>query len=164
MARAARGLDSRPFVPLALGDIVQAQFLALYRAGVRTATDLMQASLDNTERLQQQQLQMVRRALEDGARSVDRLGEAGSVQDIVSINSGLLGAQLDRVTEFWTGVWRAAGEAQKSMIDRVQEQLDQSKETAREAHAAAERSTGDAAEIAASQVAAAVGQARRRAG
>jgi hypothetical protein len=136
----------------------------LYRAGLRSAVDVMNASLETTVRLQQQQLDMVRNAMEENSRSTDRLGKADSVQDIMSINSGLVGAQLDRVTEFWTGVWRAAGDAQKSMIDQMQQQLDQTGETVRETYAAAERGAGDATEVAASQIAAAVGQARRKAG
>ena len=112
---------------------MQTPLFDLYRAGVRSATDLMKASLDNTERLQQQQLEMV-------------------------------GGQLERATELWTGLWRAAGEAQKAMIDSMQAQLEASQDAQDDAYAAVERGTGDAAELAASQVAAAVGQARRRAG
>ncbi len=126
---------------------MQSPFFDIYRAGIRSATDLMKASLENTERLQQQQLDMV-------------------------------GGQLGRVTEFWTGLWRVAGDAQKSMIDRMQEQLDGSQAVVREAYASAadntedntdddtednaEDNTEDPAELAASQLRAAVGQARRR--
>jgi hypothetical protein len=75
----------------------------------------------------------------------------------------LMGAQLERATGFWTGLWRAAGDAQKLMIDRMQEQLEPPAEAASEAGAAAEPEIRDVTELAASQLAAAVSQARRRA-
>jgi phasin family protein len=142
---------------------VQGQFFDLYRAGVRSVVDVMNASLENTERLQKHQLQMIRSTLEQNNRSTGELGEANSLQEIMMINSRLLGAQFDRMTEFWTGMWRVAGETQKSMIDRVQSQMDRSTDLARESYAFAERASEDATELAASQVAAAVGQVREAA-
>jgi hypothetical protein len=106
---------------------------------------------------------MVRSALEQNNRSTDQLGEARNLEELMALNSRLVGAQLDRVTEFWAGMWRAAGDAQKSMIDRMQEQMDQSREAVREGYAVAQRTSEDAAELAASQVAAAVGQVREAA-
>ena len=142
---------------------MQGQFFDLYRAGVRSVVDVMNASLENTERLQKHQLQIIRSTLEQNNRSTGELGEANSLQDIMAINSRLVGAQLDRVTEFWTGLWRTAGETQKSMIDRMQSQMDRSTEAMREGYAFAERASEDATELAASQVAAAVGQVREAA-
>jgi phasin family protein len=142
---------------------VQGQFFDLYRAGVRSVVDAMNLSLENTERLQKQQLQMVRSALEQSNRSTGELGEAHNLQEIMAINSRLVGAQFDRMTEFWTGMWRVAGETQKSMIDRVQSQLERSGEAMRENYAYAERASEDATELASSQVAAAVGQVREAA-
>jgi phasin family protein len=145
------------------GGLVQGQFFDLYRVGVRSVVDAINVSLENTERLQKQQLQMVRSALEQNNRSTGELGEANSLQEIMAINSRLVGAQLDRVTEFWTGLWRTAGETQKSMIDSMQSQMDRSTDLAREGYAFAERASEDATELAASQVAAAVGQVREAA-
>jgi hypothetical protein len=142
---------------------VQGQFFDLYRAGVRSVVDAMNLSLENTERLQKQQLQMVRSALKQNSRSTGELGEADSMQEIMAINSRLVGAQLDRVTEFWTGLWRTAGETQKSMIDSMQSQMDRSTDAVRQGYAFAERASEDATELAASQVAAAVGQVREAA-
>jgi len=36
------------------------QFFDLYRAGVRTASDVMKASLESVERMQSQQLELIR--------------------------------------------------------------------------------------------------------
>ena len=48
---------------------MQSQLVDLYRAGIRSATDMMKLSLEQTERLQQQQFQLLRSALEEGTRS-----------------------------------------------------------------------------------------------
>jgi len=56
------------------------QFFDLYRTGVRTASDVMKASLESVERMQSQQLQMMRSALEENVKLAD----------------------------YWSGVWRAA--------------------------------------------------------
>jgi hypothetical protein len=66
------------------------QFLDLYRAGMRTASDLMKASLESVGRIQSQQLQVFRAAMEENAKLMDYYG----------------------------GVWRAAGnQAQGVMRD-----------------------------------------------
>lgn len=134
---------------------MQAQFLDLYRAGIRSAADIMKTSLEHTERLQQQQqqLQLVRTALEESTRSSSQIGEAKSLDDIMALNSRLAGAQLERVAEFWAGWWRAAGDAQKSMIEQMQSQMGQAKERMREGYAFTARASEDAARVAASQVA-----------
>ncbi len=142
---------------------MQGLFFDLYRAGVRSVVDVMNASLENTQRLHEQQLRLIRSTLEQNNRSTGELGEANSLQEIMAINSRLAGAQLDRMAEFWTGLWRTAGETQKSMIDRMQSQMDRSTEAVRENYAFAERTSEDATELAASQVAAAVGQVREAA-
>lgn len=107
---------------------MQAQFVDLYRASIRSAADMMKAQLEQTERLQQQQIQLIRNALEDSTRSTSQAGEAKGLDDLMALNSRLAGAQLERMTEFWANWWRAAGEAQKSMIDQVQSQMGQAKE------------------------------------
>jgi hypothetical protein len=139
---------------------MQAQFLDLYRASIKTATDMMRASLEQTERFQQQQLQMVRSALEESSRSGSQASEVKSLDDIVSLNSKLAGAQLERMTEFWSNWWRVAGDAQKSMIDQMQTQLGQAKERVREGYSFTARTSEEAARLAASQVAGAAGQLR----
>ena len=139
---------------------MQAQFLDLYRASIKTATDMMKASLEQTERFQQQQLQMVRSALEESGRSGSQASDVKSLDDIVALNSKLAGTQLERMTEFWSNWWRVAGDAQKSMIDQMQSQLGQAKERVREGYSFTARTTEEAARIAASQVSAAAGQIR----
>lgn len=142
---------------------MQAQFLDLYRASLKTATDMMKTSLEQTERFQQQQLQMVRSALEESSRSSSQAADVKSLDDIVALNSKLAGTQLERMTEFWSNWWRVAGDAQKTMIDQLQSQLGQAKERVREGYSFTARTSEEAARIAASQVAGAAGQLREAA-
>jgi phasin family protein len=139
---------------------MQAQFLDLYRASLKSASDMMKASLEQTERFQQQQLQMVRSALEESTRSGSQAAEVKSLDDIVALNTKLAGAQLERMTEFWSNLWRVAGDAQKSMIEQMQSQLGQAKERVREGYSFTARASEEAARLAASQVSAAAGHLR----
>ena len=139
---------------------MQAQFLDLYRASLKTATDFMKTSLEQTERFQQQQLQMVKSALEESSRSGSQASEVKSLDDIVALNSKLAGNQLERVTEFWSNWWRVAGDAQKSMIDQMHSQLGQAKERVREGYSFTARTSEEAARLAASQMAGAASQIR----
>lgn len=139
---------------------MQAQFLDLYRASLKTATDIMKTSLEQTERFQQQQLQVVKSALEESSRSGSQASELKSLDDIVALNSKLAGNQLERVAEFWSNWWRVAGDAQKSMIDQMQSQLGQAKERVREGYSFTARTSEEAARLAASQIAGAASQIR----
>jgi len=140
---------------------MQAQLFDLYRAGIRSATDMVKLSLEHTERLQQQQLQLIRNALDESTRSGSQAAEVKNFDDMVAFNSRLAGTQLERMAEFWANWWRAAGDAQKSMIEQVQSQMGQAKEQMREGYAYAVRASEDAARLAASQMPG-VGQERER--
>ena len=139
---------------------MQAQFLDLYRASLKTATEFMKTSLEQTERFQQQQLQMVKSALDESSRSGNQASEVKSLDDFVALNSKLAGNQLERVAEFWSNWWRVAGDAQKSMIDQMQSQLGQAKERVREGYSFTARTSEEAARLAASQMAGAASQIR----
>jgi hypothetical protein len=139
---------------------MQAQFLDLYRASLKTATEFMKTSLEQTERFQQQQLQMVKSALEESSRSGNQATEVKSLDDIVALNSKLAGNQLERVAEFWSNWWRVAGDAQKSMIDQMQSQVGQAKERVREGYSFTARTSEEAARLAVSQMAGAASQIR----
>jgi len=88
------------------------QFLDLYRAGVRTTSDVMKASLESVERMQNQQLQLIRAALEENAKSTGQIAEVKSMDELVALQARLAGSQVQRVMDYWSGVWRAAGDNQ----------------------------------------------------
>jgi hypothetical protein len=64
----------------------------------------------------------------------------------------MAGAQLERVGEFWANWWRAAADAQKSMIDQFQSNMGQASEKMREGYSFAARAAEDTTRLA-SQVA-----------
>jgi phasin family protein len=139
---------------------MQSQLVDLYRAGIRSATDMVKLSLEQTERLQQQQFQLIRSALDESMRSGSHAGDAKSLDDMVALQSRIAGAQLERMTEFWANWWRAAGDAQKSMIEQMQSQMGQARERVREGYAFTARASEEAARLAAAQLAGAAGTLR----
>lgn len=98
---------------------IQNQFVDLYRSGIRTASDVAKTSLETSVRLQEKQLDIVRNILDENKRSADRLAEAHSLQDLVAVQTRLAAAQMERVAEFWSTLWQAAADQQKSLIGRV---------------------------------------------
>src|SRR5436190_23184673 len=96
----------------------QAEFLDLYRSGLKNAVDLMKASLESAEKLQQQQLSAIRTALEQNARSIDELGSAKSLDDLMALQQRLAGAQFERVMGYWSSLCQTAGESQVAAISR----------------------------------------------
>src|SRR5688572_2204783 len=130
----------------------QQHFLDLYRASMRSAAEMMNASLQQTERLQQQQLEIMRGALEETERTTHQIASARSIDDIVTLNSQVAGTQLERVTEFWSGMWRAAAESQKQMVDQMQVQLGHAAERVRQGFDFTARASEDAARLAAAQI------------
>lgn len=98
----------------------QTQFFDLYRSGLRTMNDLMKSSLETTERLQNQQLQQLRSAIEDTTRSSGQLGEIRSLDELLAAQAKLAGSQVQRTMDFWSNVWRAAGDSQINIISQMQ--------------------------------------------
>jgi hypothetical protein len=130
----------------------QQHILDLYRASLRSATDMMNASLQQSERLQQQQLEIMRGALEETERTTQQIATAKSFDDTVSLNSRVAGTQLERVTEFWSGMWRAAAESQKQMVEQMQVHLSHATERVRQGFDFTTRASEDAARLAATQM------------
>ena len=127
---------------------MQAQLVDLYRAGIRSAADMMKLSLEHTERLQQQQLHLIRQALDESTRSGTQGGELKGLDDMFAFNSRLAGTQLERASEFWANWWRAAGDMQKSMIEQFQSTMGQANEKMREGYSIAARTAEDTTRLA----------------
>ena len=62
----------------------QTQMLDLYRASMKTAADIAKASLENAEKLQNRQMQLVRSAIEENSRSAAQLAEAKTLPDMIN--------------------------------------------------------------------------------
>jgi phasin family protein len=111
------------------------QFLDFYRTGLKSASDMMKLSLDSAERLQQQQFQAMRNALDENAKSVSQMAEAKSLEELIAAQSRMAGAQMETLVGLWTGMWRLAGDSQAGMMRQAQsatERRPQQFETPRE--------------------------------
>lgn len=84
----------------------QVEFLDLYKAGLKTTADLMKASLQNAERLQNQQLVAIRTALDQQSKSISELGQARTLDELVSLQTKIAGAQFERAVGFWSELYQ----------------------------------------------------------
>lgn len=98
----------------------QTYFLELYRAGMRTASDIARASLETTQRLNSQQMDALREALEDNVRSARELGEVRSIDQLLALQTRIATEQVQRAADTWGKLWRTASESQAAMIGQVQ--------------------------------------------
>jgi hypothetical protein len=112
---------------------MQNQFFELYRSGLKTAADMMTTSLQSAQKLQQQQLDALHGVLEEQQRSVREIAEVKSVDELVALQTRLTGAQFERAMDFWSRMWRAAGDSQQAIIGQAQAQLGQVQHTVRDA-------------------------------
>jgi len=80
----------------------QAEFLDLYRAGLKTAADLMKVSLQSAERLQNQQLVAIRTALDQQSKSISELSQAKTLDEVLALQTKIAGAQIERAVGYWS--------------------------------------------------------------
>ena len=109
----------------------QAEFLDLYKAGLKTAADFMKVSLQSAEKLQNQQLVVIRQALDQQARSLSELGQAKTIDEVLALQTKMAGAQWERAMGFWS--------------EMTQTQMAQAREWLSEAAHAATTNAGAAA-------------------
>lgn len=98
----------------------QAEFLDLYRAGLKTAADVMKASLQNAEKLQNQQLVAIRSALDQQSRTISDLSQARSLDELLSLQTKLAGAQFERAVGFWSELYQSQVQQAQSWWTEVQ--------------------------------------------
>ena len=81
----------------------QTEFLDLYRASLKTAADLMKASLQGAERLQNQQLVAIRTALDQQSKSISELGQARTIDELLALQTKMAGVThiMKRQREGW---------------------------------------------------------------
>jgi len=117
----------------------QTYFLELFRAGLRAASDISKASIENAQRLHAQQVDALRQALDTNNESARRLSEANSFTDLLALQVKLAGAQAEQAADFWTRAWRTASETQVAMLGQVNSQVGQLSDRVRETYSAASR-------------------------
>ena len=84
----------------------QAEFLDIYRAGLKTAADLMKVSLQSAEKLQNQHLIAIRTALDQQTKSISELGQARTLDDLLALQTRMAGAHWERAMGYWTELWQ----------------------------------------------------------
>jgi len=107
----------------------QAEMLDLYRAGLKNAADLLKTSLENAERLQNQQLVAIRTAIVEQAKSASELGSARTIDELLSAQSRLAGAQIERALGYWSELCQVAGQNQMAAVAQMQAQMARVSET-----------------------------------
>ena len=105
----------------------QAEMFDLYRAGLKTAADLMKTSLESAERLQNQQLVAIRSAIDQQSKSVSELSRVKTLDELLAFQTRMAGAQFEHAMTLWTELVQVAGENQRAAIGRMQEQMAQAR-------------------------------------
>jgi hypothetical protein len=113
----------------------QTYFLELYRSGMRATSDIMRASFENAQRFQTEQAEAVRSAMDENAKAARELSEVKSIDEMLSVQTRVLGSQLQRAAEVWGRLWKSASESQMAMIGQVQNQVGQIGDTVRQSYA-----------------------------
>jgi phasin family protein len=119
----------------------QAEFVDLYRAGLKTAADLMKTSLQNAEKLQNQQLVVIRNALDQQSKAIGELSQAKTIDEILALQTRMAGAQWERALGYWSELWQTqfaqgrdwineTSQAATASVRQVQRQQEQHRKSA----------------------------------
>ena len=120
----------------------QAEMLDLYRAGLKTAADLLKTSLENAERLQNQQLVAIRTAIVEQSKTASELGSARTLDELLTAQSRLAGAQIERALGYWSEIFQVAGQNQMAAIGQMQQQMTRMSESLAQAVTATSAAAG----------------------
>jgi phasin family protein len=120
----------------------QAEMLDLYRAGLKNTADLLKTSLENAERLQNQQLVAIRTAIVEQAKTVSEITSARTLDELLSAQSRLAGSQMERVLGYWSELFQVAGQNQMAAIGQVQQQMSRVSESLAQAVTATTAAAG----------------------
>ena len=85
----------------------QPELLDMYRAGLKSAVDMMKTSLENAERMQSQHLVAIRTALETQQKSAEEMMQAKSLDELMAMQTRLAGMQMEMAMGYWTGMCQA---------------------------------------------------------
>jgi phasin family protein len=107
----------------------QAEMLDLYRAGLKNTADLLKTSLENAERLQNQQLVAIRTAIVEQTKTVSEISSARTLDELLSAQSRLAGAQMERALGYWSELFQVAGQNQMAAVAQIQAQMARVSET-----------------------------------
>ena len=126
----------------------QADFLDIYRSITNPATETLKVGLRNMERLNEQQLQWVRVALEQNDRLTNRLAEVRSIDDLFLAQSQFAFSQVTQGIEVWWRLFHAMQDSQLAAVSRIEAQVEQATQTARRTYDLAIQTMQDASSMA----------------
>ncbi len=106
----------------------QADLFDIYRAGLKTAADLVKASLESAERLQNQQLVAIRSVIDQQTKSATELSRAKTLDELLSVQTRIVGQQFENAVSLWSDLCQAAGENQRVAMGRMHDQLAQARD------------------------------------
>ena len=69
---------------------------------IDSAADLVKVSLQSAEKLQNQQLVVIRSALDQQSKAISELGQAKTIDELLALQTKMAGAQWERAMGFWT--------------------------------------------------------------
>jgi phasin family protein len=111
----------------------QVEMFDLYRAGLKSAADILKASLESAERLQNQNLVAIRTAIVEQSKSLSELGEAKTLDELMALQARIAGEQFQRTMGYWTSLCQTAGQNQLAVIGQMQAQAANARELLEEA-------------------------------
>ena len=111
----------------------QVEMFDLYRASLKSAADILKASLENAERLQNQNLVAIRTAIVEQSKSLSELGEAKTLDELMALQARIAGEQFQRTMGYWTNLCQTAGQNQLAVIGQMQAQAANARELLEEA-------------------------------
>jgi hypothetical protein len=125
----------------------QADFLDIYCSITNAATQTLKVALRDMERLNEQQLQWVRVALEQNDRLTNRVAEVRSIDDLFLAQSQFAFSQVTQGIEVWWRLFRAIQDSQLAAMSRVEAQVGQATQTARRTYDRAIQTMQDASSM-----------------
>lgn len=111
----------------------QVEMFDLYRASLKSAADILKASLESAERLQNQNLVAIRTAIVEQSKSLSELGEAKTLDELMALQAKIAGEQFQRTMGYWTNLCQTAGQNQLAVIGQMQAQAANARELLEEA-------------------------------
>ena len=111
----------------------QVEMFDLYRASLKGAADMLKASLESAERLQNQNLVAIRTAIVEQSKSLSELGEAKTLDELMALQARIAGEQFQRTMGYWTNLCQTAGQNQLAVIGQMQAQAANARELLEEA-------------------------------
>jgi phasin family protein len=111
----------------------QVEMFDLYRASLKSAADILKASLESAERLQNQNLVAIRTAIVEQSKSLSELGDAKTLDELMALQTRIAGEQFQRTMGYWTSLCQTAGQNQLAVIGQMQAQAANARELLEEA-------------------------------